>query len=214
MAICPKLTPTQALLLRAAARRADGRVIPPANLRGGARLKAMTGLMRREWIEAGDGGYVLTDAGYAVAGRKRPAPPEDIQSLDTPDALHLRKRIPVRPDTKLAALVVALRRPQGATSPQGTLATGWQPQSVRGGERRGRRAANGVEVTASRPGRAPDHAAEARAHARVGQKESRASGPASSFWIGGGDEEDRTPDLRIANATLSQLSYVPEKHAF
>src|SRR4051812_27166014 len=29
-------------------------------------------------------------------------------------------------------------------------------------------------------------------------------------WLfSGGDEEDRTPDLRIANATLSQLSYVP-----
>ena len=27
--------------------------------------------------------------------------------------------------------------------------------------------------------------------------------------LGGGDEEDRTPDLRIANATLSQLSYAP-----
>lgn len=26
---------------------------------------------------------------------------------------------------------------------------------------------------------------------------------------GGGAEEDRTPDLRIANATLSQLSYRP-----
>ena len=25
----------------------------------------------------------------------------------------------------------------------------------------------------------------------------------------GGDEEDRTPDLRIANAALSQLSYFP-----
>ena len=25
----------------------------------------------------------------------------------------------------------------------------------------------------------------------------------------GGDEEDRTPDLRIANAALSQLSYIP-----
>ena len=25
----------------------------------------------------------------------------------------------------------------------------------------------------------------------------------------GGEEEDRTPDLRIANATLSQLSYAP-----
>jgi hypothetical protein len=30
----------------------------------------------------------------------------------------------------------------------------------------------------------------------------------------GGDEEDRTPDLRIANATLSQLSYVPEQALF
>ena len=29
----------------------------------------------------------------------------------------------------------------------------------------------------------------------------------------GGDEEDRTPDLRIANATLSQLSYVPTEGA-
>ena len=28
-------------------------------------------------------------------------------------------------------------------------------------------------------------------------------------YVYGGDEEDRTPDLRIANATLSQLSYVP-----
>ena len=27
----------------------------------------------------------------------------------------------------------------------------------------------------------------------------------------GGDEEDRTPDLRIANATLSQLSYAPTR---
>jgi hypothetical protein len=27
--------------------------------------------------------------------------------------------------------------------------------------------------------------------------------------ISGGAEEDRTPDLRIANATLSQLSYGP-----
>lgn len=118
METLPKLTPTQALLLCAAARRADGRVIPPANLRGGARVKAMTALMRRERIEASDGGYVLTDAGYAVAGRKRPAPPEaeGIQELDTPDDLQLPEGIPVRPGTKLAALVVALRRPQGATN--------------------------------------------------------------------------------------------------
>ena len=134
METCPKLTPTQALLLRTAARRADGRVIPPANLRGGARVKAITALMRREWIEGGDGGFVLTDAGSAVAGRKRPAPPqaEGIQEMDTPDDLQLLEGIPVRPGTKLAALVVALRRPQGATNLQLMLATGWQPHSVRG----------------------------------------------------------------------------------
>jgi hypothetical protein len=32
---------------------------------------------------------------------------------------------------------------------------------------------------------------------------------ASEPFEPGGDEEDRTPDLRIANAALSQLSYVP-----
>lgn len=134
METLPKLSPTQTLLLRAAARRADGRVIPPANLRGGARVKAMTALMRREWIEASDGGFVLTDAGYAVAGRKRPAPPEaeGVQEMDTPDDLHLLEGISVRPGTKLAALVAALRRPQGATNLQLMLATGWQPHSVRG----------------------------------------------------------------------------------
>lgn len=31
----------------------------------------------------------------------------------------------------------------------------------------------------------------------------------SGLWNGGGDREDRTPDLLIANQTLSQLSYAP-----
>jgi hypothetical protein len=57
-------------------------------------------------------------AHYAVAGRKRPAPPEDIQKLDAADPLQLLEGIPVRPDTKLAALAAALRRPQGTTNLQ------------------------------------------------------------------------------------------------
>ena len=94
----------------------------------------MTALMRREWIEASDRGFVLTDASYAVAGRKRPSPPEaeGIQEVDTPDDLQLLEGISVRPGTKIAALVMALRRPQGATNLQLMLATGWQPHSVRG----------------------------------------------------------------------------------
>lgn len=132
METLPKLTPTQALLLRAAARRADGRVIPPANLRGGARVKVLTTLMQRGWIEPTDDGHALTDAGCVVVGLKRPAPPEDLRPVETPDDLQLLEGIPVRPGTKLAALVVAQRRPQGATNLQLMLATGWQPHSVRG----------------------------------------------------------------------------------
>ena len=39
--------------------------------------------------------------------------------------------------------------------------------------------------------------------------------PTENGWAlnSGGDEEDRTPDLRIANATLSQLSYAPTRNA-
>ena len=127
-----KLSPAQSLLLRTAARRADGRVIPPHTLRGGARAKVLTALLQRGWIEPADGGHVLTDAGYAAISQQRPVPPDDVQPVDTIGDLQLVEGILIRPGTKLAALVVALRRPQGATSLQLMLATGWQPHSVRG----------------------------------------------------------------------------------
>ena len=75
---------------------------------------------------------MLTDAGYAAIGQQRPMPPDDVQPMDTTDDLQLLDGIPVRPGSKLAALVVALRRPQGSTSLQLMLATGWQPHTVRG----------------------------------------------------------------------------------
>ena len=132
MEILPKLTPAQSLLLRTAARRTDGRVIPPDTLRGGARVKVLTALLQRGWIEPADDGHLLTDAGYAAIGQERPVRPDDVQSVDTIGDLQLLEGIPVRPGTKLAALVMALRRPQGATSLQLMLATGWQPHTVRG----------------------------------------------------------------------------------
>ena len=127
-----KLSPAQSLLLRTAARRPDGRVIPPDTLRGGARVKVLTSLLQRGWIEPVDGGHVLTDAGYAAIGQQRPMPPDDVQPMDATDDFQLLEGIPIRPGTKLAALVRSLRRPQGATSLQLMLATGWQPHTVRG----------------------------------------------------------------------------------
>lgn len=128
----PKLSPAQSLLLRTAARRADGRVIPPDTLRGGARVKVLTSLLQRGWIDPADDGHFMTDAGYAAIGQLRPVPQNDVQPMDTTDDLQLLEGIPIRPGTKLAALVMALRRPQGATSLQLMLATGWQQHTVRG----------------------------------------------------------------------------------
>jgi len=132
MEALPKLSPAQALLLRTATRRADGRVIPPETLRGGARVKVLAALLQRGWIEPADDGHVMTDAGYAAIGLQRPAPLDDVQSMDTTDDLQLLEGIPVRPGTKLAALVMVLRSPQGATSLQLMLATAWQPHTLRG----------------------------------------------------------------------------------
>ena len=128
----PKLSPAQSLLLRTAARRADRRVLPPDSLRGGARAKVLTSLLQRGWIDPADSGHVLTDAGYAAIGQLRPVPLDDVQPVDTIGDPQLLEGITVRPGTKLAALVVALRRPEGATALQLMLATGWQPHSVRG----------------------------------------------------------------------------------
>ena len=128
----PKLSPAQALLLRTAARRADGRVIPPDTLRGSARVKVLTALLQRGWIDPADSGHMLTDASYAAIGQQRSVPPDDVQPMDATDDFQLLEGIPIRPGTKLAALVMALRRPQGATSLQLMLSTGWQPHTVRG----------------------------------------------------------------------------------
>lgn len=53
-----KVSPAQSLLLRTAARRADGRVIPPDTLRGGVRFKVLTALLHRGWIKPTDDGHV------------------------------------------------------------------------------------------------------------------------------------------------------------
>ena len=110
----------------------------------------LTGLWNRGWITSTADGYALTDAGFAAIGRQRPAPPDAVQKMDAISDLQLLEGIPVRPGTKLAALVVALRCPQGATNLQLTVATGWQPHSVRGAISGLLRKRLGLKVTQTR----------------------------------------------------------------
>lgn len=129
-----KLTDTQTTVLKAAISRPDGNIEPlPPTLRGGARTKVIEGLLARGLVADADGHHLLTDAGYAVVGKSRPAP-KGVRKTDTPAALQkLEAMSPtIRPGTKLAAIIDAMRHPGGATIAQMMAGTGWQAHTVRG----------------------------------------------------------------------------------
>lgn len=138
-----KLTDTQTAILKAAASRPDGNIAPlPATLRGGARTKVIEGLLARGLVVDADGHHLLTDAGYAAVGKRRLVP-NGVQKMDAPDALmksevtHALQKLEataptIRPGTKLAAIVKAMRHPGGATITQMMASTGWQAHTVRG----------------------------------------------------------------------------------
>lgn len=82
-----KLTATQTTVLKAATSRPNGDIEPlPPNLRGGARAKVIEGLLARGLVADADGLHLLTDAGYAAVGKRRPVP-KGVQKMDAPDAL-------------------------------------------------------------------------------------------------------------------------------
>ncbi|MBS3935401.1 MAG: DUF3489 domain-containing protein [Sulfuritalea sp.] len=129
-----KLTDTQTAILKAAAGRSEGNIEPlPANLRGGARAKVIEGLVARGRITEFEGKYLLTDAGYAAVDKRRPIP-KGLQTMDAPDdlqKLEVTSRT-IRPGTKLAAIIDAMRNPGGTTIAQMMADTGWQAHTVRG----------------------------------------------------------------------------------
>ncbi|MDH5528031.1 MAG: DUF3489 domain-containing protein [Nitrospirota bacterium] len=111
-----KLTDTQTAVLEAAAQSGGPITEFPANIRGGARAKVLEGLVARGLAIAEGDGHTLTDAGYAAIGRERTT----------------AKPRRARGNTKNAAILDLLCRPEGATLAQLVEATNWQPHSVRG----------------------------------------------------------------------------------
>lgn len=129
-----KVTDTQTAILKAATGRRDGNIEPlPTNLRGGARTKVVGGLLARGLIIDTNGYHLLTDAGYAAVGKRRPIP-KGVRKMDAPDALQKLEVTPptIRTGTKLAAIIEAMRHPGGATIAQIMAGTGWQAHTVRG----------------------------------------------------------------------------------
>lgn len=138
-----KLTDTQTAIIKAAAARPDGNIEPlPATLRGGARTKVIEGLLAKGLVAGANGQHLLTDAGYAAVGKQRPVP-KGVQKMDSHDDLTKREAThaiqkleatsrTIRPGTKLAAIIDAMRHPGGATIAQMMAGTGWQAHTVRG----------------------------------------------------------------------------------
>ncbi len=155
-----KLTDTQTAIIKAAAGRPAGNIEPlPPTLRGGARAKVIDGLLARDLITKfhypDRFEYYATDAGFAAVGRKRKlraptAPDPELDAAvtaveakwqadavtkgDAADGIQNLDPTPraIRPGTKLAEIVEAMKQPGGATAAQMMAGTGWQAHTVRG----------------------------------------------------------------------------------
>jgi Protein of unknown function (DUF3489) len=117
-----KLTNTQHAVLSAAADNPSHRVEHfPENLKGAARTKVLSSLTARGLIREKGKHQVLTKEGFQALGRERPAP---VAADGTPRR--------TRENTKQAAMIALLKRPEGATLAQLIEVTSWQSHSVRG----------------------------------------------------------------------------------
>ena len=149
-----KLTPNQEKILTAASARRGGAILPlpdGVTLKGGALKTTLASLVKRGFvIERGkDKKLIVTKSGrIAVDAKADQARCEGYQrNGSTPSAT-------IRPGTKQAQLLTLLRRPDGAAMTEMTVATGWQPHSVRaaltGLRKRGHEIERRVEAGASR----------------------------------------------------------------
>ena len=143
-----KLTATQTAIIKTAAARPDGNIEPlPTNLRGGAKTAVIDGLLARDLItkfqRPDHVEYYLSDAAFAAVGRNRkvPAPvtpdPETEAAVSAAEAKWAQDKREVakprtRENSKQAAVVQMLQRPDGTTIRQIMETTGWQAHTVRG----------------------------------------------------------------------------------
>ena len=129
-----KLTDTQRALLEAAAQHPQKKLTHfPDTLKGGARIKVLTAMRNAQLIETSKTDpevYVATQAGLQAIG---------IQTTRS-----------TREGTKQAVLIELLKRPEGATLPQMTEATGWQVHTVRGAMAGALKKKLGLEITSEK----------------------------------------------------------------
>lgn len=154
MTTCIKLTDTQRQVLEHAADQPDGRVNWfPDNIKGGARTKVLESLFKKALITRDSTDWFVAAEGYDALGRARPTPatihpdPEVEAAVSAAEAnwaqekqdaakrllkVGVEGKPRTRENSKQAAVIQMLQRPEGATINQICAATGWQAHTVRG----------------------------------------------------------------------------------
>jgi hypothetical protein len=112
-----KLTPTQKTVLELSAKNANGHIVMPENIRGGAAEMVLQGLVTKGFAVLNGNEHIITPSGLNSI------------VLESPKG---RGQKQPKPGTKQAALVRLLKQPNGTTMDEMVKVTMWQKHTVRG----------------------------------------------------------------------------------
>ena len=148
------LNPTQTAVLTHAIDHTQGKIEWfPDNIKGGARTKVLEGLFNKAMITRDSTDWFVAAEGYDALGRARPMPatlhpdPEVEAAVSAAEANWAQEKQDAakrllkvgvegqprtRENSKQAAVIQMLQRPEGVTINQICEATGWQAHTVRG----------------------------------------------------------------------------------
>ena len=149
-----QLTPAQHAILAYAIEHTGGKIEWfPDNIKGGARKKVLDGMSNRALITTDGTDWFVAPEGYDALGRARPTPTtlhpdHEIEAAvsaaeanwaqEKHEAAKRLRKVDIegkprnRENSKQAAVIQMLQRPEGATINQICAATGWQAHTVRG----------------------------------------------------------------------------------
>ncbi len=157
-----QLTPAQHAILAYAVEHTGGKIEWfPDNVKGGARKKVLEGLFNRGLITTGGADWFVAAEGYEALGRPRPAPVPEAADAELEAAVtaaeatwaqqRTESKSRTRENSKQAAVIQMLQRPEGATINQICAATGWQAHTVRGTFAGAFKKKLGLTITSEKP---------------------------------------------------------------
>ena len=167
------LSNTQYEILEQAIDHNHGQIVWfPDNVKGGARTKVLGGLFNKALITRDSANWFVTAEGYDALGRARPTPatlhpdPEVEAAVSAAEANWAQEKQDAakrllkvgvegqprtRENSKQAAVIQMLQRPEGATINQICAATGWQAHTVRGTFAGAFKKKLGLTITSEKP---------------------------------------------------------------